>query len=107
MKWGVLVMPLKTSWFNRQILMQGFRQVGWVGWIYLFALLLFVPLHLVMIFSNENISYYGVENVLFANSIQFFLIIVIPVLLAAYTPGMYNDNYTKNRRESTYTAVFL
>jgi ABC-2 type transport system permease protein len=84
MKWGVLVMPLKTSWFNRQILMQGFRQVGWVGWIYLFALLLFVPLHLVMIFSNENISYYGVENVLFANSIQFFLIIVIPVLLAVF-----------------------
>jgi len=54
MKWEVLVMKSKASFYNAGLIKQDFKQHGWIGLVYLIGLLFFFPLKLMMIFSNPK-----------------------------------------------------
>ncbi|WP_408006625.1 DUF6449 domain-containing protein [Pseudalkalibacillus sp. A8] len=80
-------MRSKTSWFNKEMMIQSFRSVGWVALIYLTGLLLAVPMRILMIWSSENQhNYYNhYENVFaYSSEIQLVLNLLIPVLLAIF-----------------------
>ncbi|WP_102348199.1 ABC transporter permease [Bacillus sp. Marseille-P3661] len=77
-------MQSKVSWFNRGVITQDLRSVGWIGIVYLMILLFSVPLQLVMMHGNERYSFQFTETgSLFAllDGFQIFLIFTIPVLL--------------------------
>lgn len=80
-------MQSKTSLVNKQLLVYLFRSSGWVSLLYLLGLLFALPLEVLMAVLEERSAYYYQEgqNLFFIQStIQFALIIVIPVLLAIF-----------------------
>jgi ABC-2 type transport system permease protein len=85
MKWGISAMPSKMSLFNKELLLQIGRSMGWVSLIYFFTLFFIIPIKILMILhSKEDIKYYQTKTSLFEYEfqIQMGLMIVIPVLLA-------------------------
>ena len=52
MKWGIMAMKSKTSFFNRGVLLNDFKRFAWIGAGYLLVLLLSVPLKVFMLYSN-------------------------------------------------------
>ncbi|WP_349407667.1 DUF6449 domain-containing protein [Pseudalkalibacillus sp. SCS-8] len=94
-------MQSKTSWFNREIVIQSFRNVGWVSIVYLVGLLLILPLQLIMIWSNQqeyNHWYYTQKNVFTINfELQLILLFLIPVLL-----GMFLYRYLQMKSASDF-----
>jgi ABC-2 type transport system permease protein len=90
MKWGIKVMPSKTSWFNKEVVLQGFRSAGWLGIIYFLALFFALPLRFMMLVSDEenmyNYNYYYDTNNLFTwnQSILTTLSVIVPVLVAIF-----------------------
>ncbi|WP_096201371.1 DUF6449 domain-containing protein [Bacillus sp. FJAT-45350] len=85
-------MQSKTSLFNKGILLQNIRSVGWVGLVYLLSLLFALPLQLIMIYTNDVNRHQNYHHLftetesLFAVSggFQIFLMFTIPVLLAVF-----------------------
>ncbi|KAA0545323.1 hypothetical protein FZW96_18290 [Bacillus sp. BGMRC 2118] len=79
-------MQSKTSWFNNQILLQGFRVAGWVGIVYTIALFFLLPLNLIMISTNENshVYYAEVKSIFYFTSISGALTVVAPILVAIF-----------------------
>jgi ABC-2 type transport system permease protein len=89
MKWEVLAMKSKRSFFNLGIIKQDFRQHGWIGIIFLLGLLLVLPLELLMIASdikNEKRSMDTISHLdFFLNKdIQDILVISIPIVAAIF-----------------------
>jgi len=90
MKWGMLAMPSKTSWFNKEAFIQDFRSVGWIGLLSLIALFFILPVRLLFEFTTKpiNTQDYFISNlndVLFINfPLQIMLFYVIPVLLSIF-----------------------
>jgi ABC-2 type transport system permease protein len=87
MKWGMLGMPSKTSWINKELITQSIRSVGWLGIVYFIGLLFAIPIDILGKLTNPNIIYY---NNLYENlfkiqyPIQMGLLFFIPVLLAVF-----------------------
>lgn len=89
-------MQSKTSWFNKEMLIQSFRSVGWVSIIYLVGLLLTVPLQVLMDWSYQNDQsgqvlprnaphIYYFDNIFqIGFGIQLIMMVIIPVLLAVF-----------------------
>ncbi|WP_079525330.1 DUF6449 domain-containing protein [Halobacillus hunanensis] len=81
-------MPLKTSPFKKEVIKQDFRNVGWIGIVYLIGLLFTLPLQLVMDMNNEHSRemYYenGLFDPVFLYGIQMILLFVLPVLMAIF-----------------------
>jgi ABC-2 type transport system permease protein len=85
MKWGMRDMPSKTSWFNKEIIIQSFRSSGWVGIVYLLGLLFAIPLRILMDYTRSYDSYQSYTNLFsYQLEIQTFLMFGIPILLAIF-----------------------
>lgn len=80
-------MQSKVSWFKRGIVTQDLRNVGWIGIIYLIALLFVLPLQIIMLHQNDQLpySYYGEAQKLFSvfPEAQILLMFTVPVILSA------------------------
>ncbi|QOY38399.1 multidrug ABC transporter permease [Anaerobacillus isosaccharinicus] len=82
-------MQLKTLLFNRGIMTQNLRSVGWIGIAYFLCLFFSVPLQILMIFSSEENSrmhyLHQAENLFrFTEEFQLILMFTVPVLLAIF-----------------------
>ncbi|KZM53650.1 hypothetical protein A3Q35_16695 [Aeribacillus pallidus] len=87
MKWGKKDMQSKTSLFKKELLIQNFRSVGWVGLAFLIGLILSVPMEIAVLFSGrENYNEENIYESLFsiAQELQLFMLIVIPVLMSIF-----------------------
>ncbi|MCL7745715.1 DUF6449 domain-containing protein [Halalkalibacter alkaliphilus] len=79
----------KTFSFNRGIMIQDLRSVGWVGIAYFLCLLFALPLQILMAYSRDG-HYHHIfvrdSTSLFAisNAFQVFLLFLIPVLLSIF-----------------------
>jgi ABC-2 type transport system permease protein len=83
----MLAMRLKTLLFNRGILIQDIRNVGWISLGYLICLLFSLPLQLLMAYTRDNeFHHYIPPKSLFAlsNDFQVFMTFTFPVLLAIF-----------------------
>lgn len=82
-------MPLKTSYFKKELWKQGFRSSGWIGIAYFIGLLFVMPLMLVMWMTSPD-SYWSkdekLENLFYINGeFQLIFLMFIPVLAAIFT----------------------
>jgi ABC-2 type transport system permease protein len=88
MKWGIKAMQSKTFWFNKEIILQGFRSAGWLGIIYFLALFFALPLRIVMLISEEERRYhiyFDVKNLFSWNGeLLTVLSVTVPVLVAIF-----------------------
>lgn len=90
MKWGKKDMQSKTSLFKKELLIQNFRSVGWVGLTFLIGLILSVPMEIAVLFSGrENYNEENIYESLFsiAQELQLLMLIVIPVLMSIFCFG--------------------
>jgi ABC-2 type transport system permease protein len=89
MKWGTLGMQSKTSWFNKGMMIQSFRNVGWIGIVYLVGLFFALPLRVLMEWSKQR-QYDGFYYDRFENvfaimfEVQLVLMFAVPILLAIF-----------------------
>lgn len=89
MKWREQGMPLKTSYFKKELWKQGFRSSGWIGIAYFIGLLFVMPLMLVMWKTSPD-SYWGPEEKLenlfhVGGEFQIIFLMFVPVLAAIFT----------------------
>ncbi|WP_456277776.1 DUF6449 domain-containing protein [Bacillus sp. AK128] len=82
-------MQSKTSWFNKEIILQGFRSTGWLGIIYFLGLFFALPLRMIMYVSEEDNIYrhqFFQKNNLFTWNNEFLTILsaVVPVLIGVF-----------------------
>lgn len=83
-------MPSKTSWFNKEVFIQDFRSVGWIGLLSLIALFFIIPVRLLFEFTNKQINtqdYFisNLDDLFLVNlPLQIMLYYVIPVLLSIF-----------------------
>ncbi|MFP7495165.1 DUF6449 domain-containing protein [Terribacillus saccharophilus] len=76
-------MPSKTSSIKKQIILHDIRQVGWLGVLYFLALLLILPIHIIIQYSNPQAREFMEKGNLFLYipEIQWLLSITVPVLM--------------------------
>jgi ABC-2 type transport system permease protein len=86
MKWGILAMPSRTSLFNKEMILQIGRSIGWISVIYFLGLFFALPLSIMMDYSGDNYQYFTPVRSLFnfEFGIQMFLFLSIPVILAVF-----------------------
>lgn len=86
MKWGISAMQSKTSLFNKEMVLQVGRNVGWISVIYFLALFFAIPLRIMMLYSGENYrDFMPVERMFDFNfAIQFLMFITVPVVMAIF-----------------------
>ncbi len=80
-------MPSKTSWINKEIVIQSFRSTGWVGIVYFVGLLFALPVDIIGQLSRDNPSYpVAIYENLFKMQylIQMGLMLIIPVILSLF-----------------------
>lgn len=81
-------MPSKTSWFNKQLILQAIRTAGWIPIFYFFGLIFALPLDIYRRHSDDirvNFQPQPVESLFHYNlQIQAGMLIVIPVLMAVF-----------------------
>ncbi|MFD2923361.1 DUF6449 domain-containing protein [Halobacillus naozhouensis] len=81
-------MPSKPSLFKKEVIKQDFRNIGWIGIVYLLGLLFTLPLQLMMDMNSEfsREMYYdnGLFDPLFLYGIQIIFLFVMPVLMAIF-----------------------
>lgn len=78
-------MQFKTSSINKELLIYIFRSSGWISLLYLIGLLFALPLEVLMSVLEKRAIYHEGAKLLFIhNTIQYALILVIPVLLAVF-----------------------
>jgi len=87
MKWGIMVMNLKTSFINPGILRNDFKRFTWISVVYLLGLLFTVPLTLYLMYTaaeKNGLLYHDYLRTLqfsFDSSpFALMLIIIVPVL---------------------------
>lgn len=81
-------MPSKTSWFNKELFKQDFRNVGWVGVVYFVSLLGFIPLQLLMALDTTYTSMpneHGLFSTMFGYVFQMIAVFLMPLLMAVFT----------------------
>ncbi|XXM74360.1 DUF6449 domain-containing protein [Lysinibacillus sphaericus] len=80
-------MPSRTSWINKELIMQSLRSVGWLGIVYFIGLLFALPIDILGKLTNPNLTYYNniYENLFkMQYPIQMGLLFLFPVLLAVF-----------------------
>lgn len=78
-------MPLKMSLFNKEILLQILRSVGWVSIVYFIGLLFALPIRMMMTYSKDEFVKAPLDSLFQSDFvIQIVLLIIIPVLLAVF-----------------------
>jgi ABC-2 type transport system permease protein len=79
-------MPSKMSLFNKELILQIGRSTGWVSIVYFLGLLFTLPIDILMIYSDENLTHYWNEGNLFRRTYDFQigLIVIVPVVLAVF-----------------------
>ncbi|MGG4166713.1 DUF6449 domain-containing protein [Rossellomorea vietnamensis] len=80
-------MPSKTSWINKEIIVQSLRNVGWVGIVYFIGLLFSLPVDIIGQLSKDNQTYpIAIYENLFKMQypIQMGLLLIIPVILSLF-----------------------
>lgn len=81
-------MPSKTSWLNKQLILQNVRSAGWISIIYFLGLLFALPLDIFSRYENDtriNFQPQPVESLFQYNApIQVGLLIIVPVLMAVF-----------------------
>ncbi|WNB91199.1 DUF6449 domain-containing protein [Bacillus sp. NEB1478] len=81
-------MPSKTSWFNREIIIQSLRNSGWIGIVYFLGLVFALPLRILMDYTRTEESYY--QSITDSNlfdyhlDVQVILMFGIPIILAIF-----------------------
>jgi ABC-2 type transport system permease protein len=86
MKWGILAMQSRTSLFNKEMVLQVGRNVGWISVIYFLVLFFAMPLKIMMMYSGENYRDFMPVQRLFDLEffIQFIMFITVPVVMAIF-----------------------
>lgn len=88
MKWEVSGMRSKTSSFNKEIIKQDFRNVGWISIVYFLGLFFIVPMQLFMELSREEPTRMfddrGLFGHVFAFELQLLFLLVMPLLMAVF-----------------------
>ncbi|WNF21086.1 DUF6449 domain-containing protein [Mesobacillus jeotgali] len=79
-------MQSKISLFNKEMVLQVGRNVGWISAIYFLALFFAIPLQIMMIYSSENYrNLMPVQRLFdFQFPIQFIMFITVPVVMAIF-----------------------
>lgn len=80
-------MPSKTSWINKEVIIQSLRNVGWVGIVYFIGLLFSLPVDVIGKLSNDNQPYpVAIYENLFKMQypIQMGLMLFVPVILSLF-----------------------
>lgn len=80
-------MPSKTSWINKEVIIQSLRNVGWVGIVYFIGLLFSLPVDIIGKLSNDNQPYpIAIYENLFKMQypIQMGLMLFVPVILSLF-----------------------
>ncbi len=89
MKWGMLAMSLKESYFNKGILKNNLKRFSWIGIVYTLTLLFSVPLQVLMKYSNiehfDPKNYNPIKDIfIFKLEIHGFIILTVPVITAIF-----------------------
>ncbi|MBA2176622.1 hypothetical protein H0266_17175 [Halobacillus locisalis] len=80
-------MPSKTSLFRKELLKQDFRNVGWIGIVYLVGLLFLLPMNLVLSLPDmlhREPNEHGLFSRMFSYELQGLFLFVIPVLMGVF-----------------------
>ncbi len=79
-------MQSKISLFNKEMILQVGRNVGWISVIYFLVLFFVIPLEIMMRYSGENYrEFMPVQRLLdFNYPIQFIMLITVPVIMAIF-----------------------
>ncbi|GEN54998.1 DUF6449 domain-containing protein [Halobacillus faecis] len=80
-------MRSKTSSFNKEIIKQDFRNVGWISIVYFLGLFFIVPMQLFMVLSREEpiiTDDRGLFGQVFAFELQVLFLLVMPLLMAVF-----------------------
>ncbi|HAQ07715.1 MAG TPA: multidrug ABC transporter permease, partial [Bacillus bacterium] len=79
-------MPSRMSLFNKEMIKQVGRSVGWISVLYFLGLLFAVPLRIMMTFTDQNFRYFTpIESLFkFDFGLQIILFVSVPVLIAVF-----------------------
>jgi ABC-2 type transport system permease protein len=80
-------MPSKTSWINKEVIIQSLRNVGWIGIVYFIGLLFSLPVDIIGKLSNDNQPYpIAIYENLFKMQypVQMGLMLFVPVILSLF-----------------------
>lgn len=79
-------MQSKMSLFNKEMILQVGRNVGWISVVYFFGLFFVIPLRIMMNYSGENYQYFRPIPSIFdlEFGVQFIMYITVPVVLAVF-----------------------
>lgn len=79
-------MPSRMSLFNKEMILQVGRNVGWISVIYFLGLLFALPIRMMMIYSEEEYRAFGPVDGMFHFDfeLQVILYLTVPVLLAVF-----------------------
>lgn len=81
-------MPSKTSWFNKQLIVQTIRSAGWISLVYFLGLLFALPLDVLRQYTDYKKALFRPEPVEYlfhyGINVQLPLLIVVPVLMAIF-----------------------
>lgn len=79
-------MRSKTLLFNKEMILQVGRNIGWISVIYFLVLFFAIPLKIMMLYSGENYrNFMPVQRLFdFDFAIQFIMFITVPVVMAIF-----------------------
>lgn len=82
-------MPSKTSWCNKQLILQTVRSSGWIPIIYFLGLLFALPFGILRLYTDNKVSGLHPQEPMgslyqYDIDIQFGLLIAVPVLMAIF-----------------------
>ncbi|WP_318502533.1 hypothetical protein [Bacillus sp. T3] len=78
-------MQSKTSSFNKEILLQVVRSVGWVSIVYFLGLCIALPIRMMMTYSRKQFVNVQVDSLFqYDYHIQVVLLVVIPIIMAVF-----------------------
>lgn len=79
-------MQSKISLFNKEMILQVGRNIGWISVIYFLVLFFAIPLRILMLYSGENYrDFMPVQRLFDFNfAIQFIMFITVPIILAIF-----------------------
>lgn len=79
-------MPSKISLFNKEMILQVGRNIGWISVIYFLALFFAIPLRIMMHYSGDDNRFFMPSEGLFdfEFGIQLIMIITVPVVMAIF-----------------------
>ncbi|WP_409276066.1 multidrug ABC transporter permease [Neobacillus sp. SCS-31] len=79
-------MPSRMSLFNKDMVLQVVRSVGWISIVYFLVLLFILPIRMLMMYADRELNVWTPQETLFLYDfgIQFVLMVAAPVLLSVF-----------------------